>query len=94
MSAEVQLPPSLAFDEAVAAPFFELLRAGWHGSVALEPRHATWFTPQVEAWLAARRIARVLADPVRHDPGRWPGGFDRLVYLRLHGSPRVYYSAY
>ena len=23
-----------------------------------------------------------------------PGGYDRLLYLRLHGSPRIYYSAY
>jgi uncharacterized protein YecE (DUF72 family) len=36
----------------------------------------------------------VLADPVRHEPGRWPGGWPRHLYLRLHGSPRVYYSAY
>ena len=40
------------------------------------------------------QAARVLADPVRHEGGRWPGGWDRLVYLRLHGSPRMYYSPY
>lgn len=90
----VQLPPSLPFDEPVAASFFELLRARWPGRVALEPRHASWFTPQVDHWLASRRVARVLADPVRHEGGRWPGGLPSLVYLRLHGSPRVYYSAY
>ncbi|RZJ07832.1 MAG: DUF72 domain-containing protein, partial [Haliea sp.] len=33
-------------------------------------------------------------DPVRHDAGRSPGGHPGLVYLRLHGSPRMYYSAY
>jgi uncharacterized protein YecE (DUF72 family) len=31
---------------------------------------------------------------VRHAPGRLPGGFAGRVYLRLHGSPRMYYSSY
>lgn len=88
----VQLPPSLAFDAAVAARFFDQLRAKWPGALACEPRHATWFTPEADALLHGQRVARVLADPVRHSalPGGWPG----LVYLRLHGSPRVYYSPY
>ena len=90
----VQLPPSLGFDAAVAAAFVTALRQRHAGPVALEPRHASWFTPEVDAWLAERRIARVLADPVRHAAGPRPGGWPGLVYLRLHGSPRVYYSSY
>jgi uncharacterized protein YecE (DUF72 family) len=90
----VQLPPSLAFDERVAAAFFDLLASSTTIDVALEPRHASWFHDDVDAWLAARRIARVLADPVRHEPGRRPGGRQDMHYLRLHGSPRMYYSAY
>lgn len=90
----VQLPPSLAFDAPVASAFFAALRERHAGPVALEPRHASWFTPEVDAWLAHRRVARVLADPVRHAAGAAPGGWDGLVYLRLHGSPRVYYSSY
>ena len=39
-------------------------------------------------------IARVLADPVRHESGRAPGGWPGFVYVRLHGSPRMYYSEY
>ncbi len=90
----VQLPPSLAFDEAVAGRFFDDLRSCFAGGLALEPRHASWFAPDVDAWLAKRRISRVLADPVRHEAGRAPGGRPDLVYLRLHGSPRTYYSSY
>jgi uncharacterized protein YecE (DUF72 family) len=90
----VQLPPSLAFQPPVAAGFFDALRRRHPGPVALEPRHASWFTPAVDGWLAGRRIARVLADPVRHDGGRLPGGWPGRVYLRLHGSPRMYYSSY
>lgn len=90
----VQLPPSFAFDARVASDFLRLLRERFGGAVACEPRHATWFTPDADALLHAHRVARVLADPVRHEPGRWPGGWPGLVYLRLHGTPRVYYSAY
>jgi uncharacterized protein YecE (DUF72 family) len=31
---------------------------------------------------------------VLFDAGRDPGGWSSLVYVRLHGSPRMYYSAY
>jgi uncharacterized protein YecE (DUF72 family) len=60
----------------------------------MEPRHASWFTEEADALLRAQRVARVLADPVRHEPGRAPGGWPGRVYLRLHGAPRVYYSSY
>ncbi len=90
----VQLPPSLAFDGQAAPRFFNTLRAQHGGAVALEPRHASWFTPDVEAALKEWKIARVLADPVLHAAGRSPGGWPGLVYVRPHGSPRMYYSAY
>jgi uncharacterized protein YecE (DUF72 family) len=90
----VQLPPSLAFDAAAAAGFLALLRGRFDRALALEPRHASWFEPAPDALLRDLRIARVLADPVRHAPGAVPGGWPQRVYLRLHGSPRMYYSAY
>ena len=89
-----QLPPSLAFDATAAQDFFSAVRARHAGAVALEPRHASWFGPEADAMLVAQRIARVLADPVRHLAGAAPGGWPGLVYLRLHGSPRMYYSSY
>lgn len=90
----VQLPPSLAFEADVAGTFLDLLRTRWAGPVSLEPRHVSWFTGEVDLFLAARRIARVLADPVLHPGGERPGGWDGFAYLRLHGSPRTYYSSY
>ena len=90
----VQLPPSLAFDGAAAPSFFRTLRRQHAGPVALEPRHASWFTPEVGAMLQTWRIGRVLADPVLHTAGQAPGGWPGLVYVRLHGSPRMYYSSY
>jgi uncharacterized protein YecE (DUF72 family) len=90
----VQLPPSLAFEAARAGEFLRLLRALHGGPVALEPRHASWFTGLADPLLEDWRVGRVLADPVVHEAGRQPGGFAGLVYVRLHGSPRMYYSAY
>jgi uncharacterized protein YecE (DUF72 family) len=90
----VQLPPSLQFDADVAGAFFTAVRERHAGPVACEPRHATWFTPEADALLAAASIARVAADPVRAPGADEPGGWPGLAYYRLHGSPRMYYSAY
>jgi uncharacterized protein YecE (DUF72 family) len=90
----VQLPPKLEFDEPCARAFFSFLRDRFPRSIAVEPRHASWFTPAVEQLLVELRIARVAADPPRAPGGDEPGGWDGLLYYRLHGSPRVYYSTY
>ena len=90
----VQLPPSLAFDAKVAEAFLRALRARHDGAVALEPRHATWFAPAAERPLLAHGIARVAADPATVPAAAEPAGDARIVYHRLHGSPRVYYSDY
>jgi uncharacterized protein YecE (DUF72 family) len=90
----VQLPPSLRFDPAVAGAFFDSLRGRFSGLVACEPRHATWFAEDAEALLSAHRIARVAADPPPVAAAKAPGGWRGLTYLRLHGSPRIYYSQY
>jgi len=90
----VQLPPSLAFDAAVAAPFLAGLRVRTSASIACEPRHPSWFEAEVDALLAELGVARVAADPACVPAAAEPGGARDLVYHRLHGSPRVYYSAY
>ncbi|HEY2049924.1 MAG TPA: DUF72 domain-containing protein [Caulobacteraceae bacterium] len=90
----LQLPPSLAFDPAPAARVCEKLAGDGQRLLCCEPRHASWFTPEVDAWLAARGVARVAADPPRHPEGGEPGGWRGLAYWRLHGSPRVYFSPY
>jgi uncharacterized protein YecE (DUF72 family) len=90
----VQLPPSLAFDAAVAGRFFRALRGRFDGDVAIEPRHATWFVDEAEALLRESRVARVAADPPRDPRDGVPAGWAGLVYYRLHGSPRIYYSDY
>jgi uncharacterized protein YecE (DUF72 family) len=90
----VQLPPKSALSKRIADRFFRDLRARTDTHVALEPRHASWFAPDVDDWLAKRRIARVAADPARISGADEPGGWNRLAYYRWHGSPRIYYSDY
>ncbi|MCA1559774.1 MAG: DUF72 domain-containing protein [Acidobacteria bacterium] len=90
----VQLPPSLAFDVRTAARFFHLLRARYGGSVACEPRHESWFSPAAEALLVRHEVARVAADPPAAPGADVPGGWNGIVYFRLHGSPRKYWSRY
>lgn len=90
----LQLPPSLPFWDAQAGAFLQRLRLAATGSIVCEPRHPTWFAPGVEALLAELRIARVAADPAPVSQASEPGGWRGLTYHRLHGSPRIYSSAY
>ncbi len=90
----VQLPPKLAFERRLAENFFAMLRERFAGGVAVEPRHASWFTAGVGRLLEAHEVARVAADPARVPEAAEPGGWRGLTYWRLHGSPRTYYSAY
>jgi len=89
-----QLPPTLAFEPAVAGAFLALLRDRTSDGIALEPRHASWFGPEAEMLLGEHHIARVAADPPKVEGGDTPGGWSGLAYWRLHGAPRVYYSEY
>jgi uncharacterized protein YecE (DUF72 family) len=90
----VQLPPKLALEKRVVDRFFRDLRQRIDAPVACEPRHASWFTPEMNDWLAERRVARVAPDPALAPGGDEPGGWNGLAYFRWHGSPRIYYSDY
>jgi uncharacterized protein YecE (DUF72 family) len=90
----VQLPPSLTFQPGVADQFLKNLRSRVESGIVCEPRHQSWFVPEVEALLDELRIARVAADPAPIPGADEPGGWRGLSYYRLHGSPRIYYSAY
>ncbi len=90
----VQLPPSFRFDARIVADFFSGLRRRHDGRVACEPRHRTWFVPEADAMLAGFQVARVAADPAVVAEAAEPGGWRGLIYVRWHGSPRMYYSAY
>ncbi|MDQ3813366.1 MAG: DUF72 domain-containing protein, partial [Armatimonadota bacterium] len=90
----VQLPPSLSFNREVTGAFLTTLRERCAGHVVWEPRHRSWFTPDADRLLAGFQVARVAADPALVTQAAQPGGWQGLVYYRLHGSPKMYYSPY
>jgi uncharacterized protein YecE (DUF72 family) len=90
----VQLPPSFSFDRATASRFFAMARSLYDGPLVLEPRHPTWFAPAVESLLIDHQVARVVADPPPVPAVSVPAGWPGTMYVRLHGSPRIYRSAY
>lgn len=90
-----QLPPRQSFEEPAARAFFTLFRDLYPtGNAVLEPRHSAWFLPEAGHLLEEFHISRVIADPPRAAAVERPGGYPGLIYYRLHGSPRVYYSGY
>jgi uncharacterized protein YecE (DUF72 family) len=86
-----QLPPTLAFDAAVAEGFLAALPKGRR--YALEARHPGWAGREALAVLKRNGIAWCISDTA----GRYPyleaitAGF---TYIRLHGSRRLYASEY
>jgi uncharacterized protein YecE (DUF72 family) len=90
----VQLPPSLEFAPRVAGTFFATLRELHDGDVVCEPRHASWFHTRADSLLERQRVGRVAADPSGYASAGAPAGWPGIVYYRLHGSPRRYWSVY
>jgi uncharacterized protein YecE (DUF72 family) len=88
------LPPSLVYDAATTREFLRGLHSLTQADVACEPRHPSWFTPEVDALLSAHGVARVAADPARVPAAAIPGGDRTWSYWRWHGQPQMYRSAY
>lgn len=89
----IQLPPSLELNLKTARSFFALLRRHTQVPVACEPRHASWFTPKGASVLSEAGVSCVWAHP-SPVAGVEPHVDLEMLYIRLHGSPKVYYSAY
>jgi uncharacterized protein YecE (DUF72 family) len=90
----LQLPPKLAFDATAVKAFLGEARDLSSSVLVFEPRHASWFSGEADALLAEYDVVRAGADPERAPGAFRSGGSRRLTYLRLHGSPRVYFSSY
>ena len=89
-----QLPPKFIFNPATAHAFFTMFRDHHLGPTVLEPRNPTWFTEEANSLLNKFHVARAAADPARIPAAATAGGWPHLLYCRLHGSPRMYYSSY
>jgi len=90
----LQLPPSLSFDASVVTGFLSMVRGVYDGPIVCEPRHETWFSPDVGPLLERYQISRVAADPPPVPESTTPAGWSRVAYFRLHGAPRTYWSRY
>jgi uncharacterized protein YecE (DUF72 family) len=89
----IQLPPKGVFDEAVARDFLPRLSQRLGCMLALEGRHPTWFSEAATEVLREHGVTRVMADPPAGQPGPHVPT-TAAGYIRLHGTPRVYYSSY
>ena len=86
----IQLPPTLATDPERDAAFLDRLRSLYSGMVAWEPRHPSWEAPEAVRLLEEHGIT-----PVRTSiPAAGAAHAEPGTYVRLHGTPRRYYSAY
>lgn len=87
----LQLPPSLAFDEVLFREFCTLLQDR-HRHV-LEVRHASWITDKVFDIMNQFNVAFCISDTA----GRYPyheAVTTDFIYIRLHGSRKLYTSEY
>ncbi len=86
-----QLPPSLVFDENTLESFLSMLPAGYR--YTLEARHKSWISAEALAALGRHNVAWCIADTA----GRFPyleAVTADFVYIRLHGSKKLYASDY
>jgi len=88
-----QFPPSFRLDLAKLDSFCALLEAvAGHTRHAFEFRHSSWFAPELYEFLRQRNLGLCVADAPR-----WPTCEEvtaDFVYVRFHGSERLYSSCY
>ena len=84
-----QTPPSLKADLQVLKAFLGVLPPGRY---AFEFRHPSWFSPDVYRILEENGATLCIADSPRFPKERIAIG--EFLYLRLHGSQRLYASLY
>jgi uncharacterized protein YecE (DUF72 family) len=86
----LQLPPSLKINTERLDDFLERAASGW--PMAVEFRHASWYTPETNQVLDSHKTALVLHDKPGSKittPNNAP-----LVYVRFHGPKGDYGGSY
>lgn len=89
----IQLPPSLNWSEKTH-DFLIAIREAYDGPMVLEARHSSWSMDSATKAMTSERISGVAADPPLITDELLPTGATKLIYFRLHGSPRIYWSRY
>ncbi len=90
----IQLPPKRAWDKKNDTALFKFLRNATGGVLVCEPRHASWFTDAALELMDEYAIGLVGADPKPVSQAPDILRDEALFYLRLHGTPQMYYSEY
>jgi len=91
----VQMPPTLVFEKENADKFFRALRRIYKGSAVCEPRHASWMGDEARNLLANHGVGLVSTEiPAAGDDPLQDAAPTIPLYVRLHGTPRKYYSSY
>lgn len=86
-----QFPPSLAYNPILIEKFLECLDLTYR--TVIEIRHPSFLNEDFFRALRDREVALCWSDTA----GRYPNAeiiTADFLYIRLHGSPRLYYSAY
>ncbi|MGA1596378.1 MAG: DUF72 domain-containing protein [Candidatus Nanopelagicales bacterium] len=86
----IQLPPTLVHEPDRDAAFLTRLRGIYAGTLAWEPRHPSWESPEARALLVEYGVTPVRTEIPEPGAAHPAAG----AYVRLHGTPRRYYSAY
>ena len=87
----IQLPPSLKFDEQLVGDFLLLLPSNYR--YAIEARHGSWLCDSCFSLLQQHNIAWCIADTASRYPYHEVVTAN-FVYIRLHGSKKLYASEY
>jgi uncharacterized protein YecE (DUF72 family) len=87
-----QLPSGLHGDPELLKHFIDALRPWRDVPHAFEFRHTSWFQSETLACLEEAGIANVISHAARWP--MWDAVSGKLVYIRLHGAPETYASAY
>jgi uncharacterized protein YecE (DUF72 family) len=95
----VQLPGKQKFELKVAKTFFSQFRRYYSGPLVLEPRNATWASESAISLYQDFQISKVIADPEKcifenENEMKKNLRTAQVAYVRLHGSPVIYTSAY
>ena len=92
----VQLPPSFTMDVVQLGGLlstFESIDRDLQWPLAVEFRHASWYTDEVFELLDSYNVAMVLHD-IRKCPAPVEFTSDQLVYVRFHGPEGGYRGSY
>lgn len=90
----VQLPPSLKIDVALLDDFLSVMgkvAEGW--AVAMEMRHASWYTPETIKTLNKHAAGLVVHDMPRSRCDE-PNDGSGFIYMRYHGPTGDYGGSY